>query len=436
MEGLDATKEAEARGIVFPMPPDLTLEVPSFNGSEGLKYRFSDCNKADRSSLKALKEFFSRLAVQVEEEIKEESRMLLSSTPEYISMSTFVFEDYFLLLARQMVQMARDALRNLKYPVQSTDSINDILDWIGISGGNTGVGALTAQELMEANKEQKLKDGIALTLAPEHILFSEDTLSSIAQRASLDIMQLASYNSDNTDMLRSGVTITYTNREANINKSHVIQSADTLSSLTENLGLTLGQVVSIIESVYLFGWEEIPGGDNGRLIEILVEKFGIDWIRTAKIEKIDNGKTIKISTEENSLSLKLNTEETEVILEIDGIGTDRFIANLEDDRLKIYESFPLGTALNPLGKVYLPAINYRASYSDTLSSLTDPLSEKYYKDNSHSGDILQGLAARNAWVEGVLKPGTTIQLVLFNWEEIPGKDNAKTHRNSSTKIWY
>ena len=316
-----AEEDEDARGIVFPMPPDLTFELSPFNGKEGLRFKFSDSNKVDRSSLKDLREFFSRLAVQVEKEMMEDPKLLLSSSsPEYISMTTLVFEDYFLLLARQIVQIARDSLRNLKYTIQSGDSINGILDWIKNNGGNTGAGALTAQDIMEANSQQGLKTGTVLTLVPEHILSSGDTLSTIAQKASLDILQLASYNSNNVEMLQSGATITYADPRADTSQSYVVKIGDTLASLIVTLGLTFGQVVSAIESV------------------------------------------------------------------------------------------PSGAALKPSGLVYLPAINYRASYSDTLSSLADSLSVKYYKDNSKRDNILHGLAASNAWVESVLKPGAVLEI--------------------------
>ncbi len=326
LKGLDSNSAAteedkNAGGIFFPMPPDLTIEVLPFNGKEGLRYRFSNSNKVDRSTLKNLREFFSRLAVQVEKEMmKEPSMQISSNSSEYITMTTFVFEDYFLLLARQMVQIARDVLRNFKYTIKSGDSINSILGWININGGNTVTGALTAQDIMEANSQQTLKEGIVLSLGAEHILFSGDTLADIARKASLDIMQLASYNSDNEDILLSGAVITYTDPEANTSKSYTIQSGDTLASLTGTLERTFGQVVSIIESA------------------------------------------------------------------------------------------PSGAALKPSGKVYLPAINYRASYSDTLSSLAGSFSEKYYKNNSHYDDILKRLAAGNAWVEGILKPGSILEI--------------------------
>lgn len=84
---------------------------------------------------------------------------------------------------------------------------------------------------------------------------------------------------------------------------------------------------------YMFNWDEIPGNDNGKLIEILHEDFGIDWI-TAKIEKIDNGTTIRVYTENNSLSLNLN--EQRVKLTINDGRTYEFTAKEETGKLNIY----------------------------------------------------------------------------------------------------
>ncbi len=85
----------------------------------------------------------------------------------------------------------------------------------------------------------------------------------------------------------------------------------------------------------LFSWDAIPGNDNGRLIEFLIQKFGIDWVKTAKIEKIDNDKTIRVSTEKNFLSLSLNDEKTEVNFKIDDVKTDKLIVKIENGKLNI-----------------------------------------------------------------------------------------------------
>ncbi|MBU4220486.1 MAG: hypothetical protein KKA10_02490 [Euryarchaeota archaeon] len=87
---------------------------------------------------------------------------------------------------------------------------------------------------------------------------------------------------------------------------------------------------------YLFSWDNIPGNDNGRLIEFLSQKFGIDWIKTAKIEKIDDVKTIRVTNGKNYLSLKLNDERTKVNFEIDGDRIAEFIARTKNGKLNIY----------------------------------------------------------------------------------------------------
>ncbi|MDL5503742.1 MAG: patatin-like phospholipase family protein, partial [Candidatus Methanoperedens sp.] len=81
---------------------------------------------------------------------------------------------------------------------------------------------------------------------------------------------------------------------------------------------------------YLFSWDEIPGNDSERLIEFLKQNYSIDWIKTAKIEKIDDNKTIRASVEGNYLSLSLNNEKNKVNLIIDDGRTDEFIVDRED----------------------------------------------------------------------------------------------------------
>jgi len=89
---------------------------------------------------------------------------------------------------------------------------------------------------------------------------------------------------------------------------------------------------------YLFSWDGTPGNDNERLIEFLKQNFGIGWVKTAKIKKIDNDKIIKVFTEKNCLSLKLNDKKLEVNLEIDDGRTDKFVVIIENSKLNIYDS--------------------------------------------------------------------------------------------------
>ncbi len=92
------------------------------------------------------------------------------------------------------------------------------------------------------------------------------------------------------------------------------------------------------KNLYLFSWDEIPENDSGRLTDFLKQHYNINWVKTAKIEKIDDGKTIRLSSENNYLSLKLNNEKTEANMEIDDGRTDEFVVKMEKGKLNIYKS--------------------------------------------------------------------------------------------------
>ena len=88
----------------------------------------------------------------------------------------------------------------------------------------------------------------------------------------------------------------------------------------------------------MFSWDEIPGNDNSKLIEFLKQKFEIDWVKTARIEK--NGNIIKVSTEKNYVSLNLDQKKTQVIFVIDDGRVEKFIAKMENGKLNIFEPPP------------------------------------------------------------------------------------------------
>ncbi len=91
------------------------------------------------------------------------------------------------------------------------------------------------------------------------------------------------------------------------------------------------------ENSYVFSWDEIPGKDNGKLIDFLKQSYHLDWLKTAKIQKTDENKIIKVFFENNYLSLSLNDEKTRVILTINDCRTTEFIVNVEKGKLNIYK---------------------------------------------------------------------------------------------------
>lgn len=94
----------------------------------------------------------------------------------------------------------------------------------------------------------------------------------------------------------------------------------------------------MITDEYLFSWNDIPGKDTDKFLEIIRSIFGIDRIKISKIEKIDDGKTLIIVTDRNNFSLSFNNDKTKAILKIDDGRTHEFIAKKENEKLNIYKN--------------------------------------------------------------------------------------------------
>jgi len=132
------------------------------------------------------------------------------------------------------------------------------------------------------------------------------------------------------------------------------------------------------ENLDLFCWDEIPGNDNGRLVEFLEHTYGTDWVKTAKIEKTEGGRKIIVSSEKNSLSLRLNDKKNRVKLTIDDVKTEGLDARIEDGKRNVSENF--------------------------IKRILDFDLEE---------------------LEGYLKYENIYNLGLFSWDEIPGNDNVR-----------
>ncbi len=103
------------------------------------------------------------------------------------------------------------------------------------------------------------------------------------------------------------------------------------------LGSTLEQInYKQKPDEFLFNWDEIIKNDSEKLINVLKEKYFIDWIKEAKIKKTYDGKNIRVSFATNYVSLILNNDKTKVNLAIDDGRTDEFIVKMEKDKLQIY----------------------------------------------------------------------------------------------------
>ena len=246
---------------VFAMPPELTLEVPSYNNSQALKYRFAEFNELSPSYIADLRSYFDELAVQLEREMEEQAQRMLRAniqTTTGPSLATFCFGDYFLLLLRQMVQGALDGLRDFKYPIglvkdtqqKKDETVQAIVGWVNdnmISASESAAGRIdgelnriTAEHLFEANGKHLLNADKPLKIKSlSYQIGNEDTLSSISKREnyrnSFTIQELVTENADKRGILTPGTKLTYPERP-----DYKIKFGDTLTFIAKHgFGITL-----------------------------------------------------------------------------------------------------------------------------------------------------------------------------------------------------
>jgi len=117
-----------------------------------------------------------------------------------------------------------------------------------------------------------------------------------------------------------------------------------------------------VKNRYLFSWEKITGNNSRRLIDFLNKNYGVDWVKEAQIDKIDNGKTIRITGGNNSISLSLNVDNTEVNLKIDDNRTDKFFVKVENGEINIYGIKGLPFVICPVDETSDVLLNFIREY--------------------------------------------------------------------------
>ncbi len=114
----DATSATTVNAAFFPMPGAVQLTIPAYGNFPGWSYAFGAYNTIATADLPLLQKYFSQIAVQVQKEQKAGQTFALADAGGVTSLSVagFVFADYFLLIARQMIANMQAGLRDYKYP--------------------------------------------------------------------------------------------------------------------------------------------------------------------------------------------------------------------------------------------------------------------------------------------------------------------------------
>jgi ATP-dependent Clp protease ATP-binding subunit ClpA len=87
----------------------------------------------------------------------------------------------------------------------------------------------------------------------------------------------------------------------------------------------------------LFDWNEVPGKDTDKLLDLLKQSYGINWASQSKMEKTSDGQTINLSFDKNSLSIVLNAEKNEAVLKTNNDKVYYFTVKVTDGRPQICE---------------------------------------------------------------------------------------------------
>ncbi|NIF06603.1 LysM peptidoglycan-binding domain-containing protein [Chryseobacterium sp. Tr-659] len=219
---------------IFPMFFDLDLKVPDIS----LDIQFNNYNMATQEYLSAVKEWFNELAVKVQEETASAAKLAVAADPQQWSMSTFVFEDYFVLLGKQLAGYASDAMDNFTYRLNNGNSFSAMINWAnGITVDGTG-NKVTVQDIATANQTHPLTGNKPIIITGVmYDIVESDTFTSVAAIYAITANMLISENAAVPGLL-APQTITYKGNSYNV------QATDTINTIAAGLKTTVDDLAA------------------------------------------------------------------------------------------------------------------------------------------------------------------------------------------------
>jgi hypothetical protein len=227
---------------IFPMPPSIRARMSPYGSFGGADYQLSGYNSISASGLAALRTYFDQLAVLVRDQ-----QPAVAADPDAaalsLSMAQWVQSDYFLLVARQMVQAALDALRDYKYVLQGTQTMGQIVTAIN-DGGLTGADAVTIADLFAANSTRTLVPNAKLftgasVRTPSAGGMSLEAIATTMLGSAVTATALAQANALKTGLLKTGAVVVYGQQPP-----YPVTSTDTLVSVAWHFGARFCDLLS------------------------------------------------------------------------------------------------------------------------------------------------------------------------------------------------
>ena len=221
----------------FPIPPELTL-LAEYKGAKVASRDFADWVMADEKYLSDVQEAINKLLANLLDELERQHdpgtslrMMLRSASVDTRSIADFVFCDYFVMLARGLVQDALDAFDNYSYKLQGGDSIASIREAFN-NLGDSNQNHLTDEQIAWINRDHALAGGVPLTVnGVPYRIQDKDTLGGIAEQHGLDAGTIAQDNATVEMMLIPGRPITINNQ------THPVPNRGTIELTAAEFGM-------------------------------------------------------------------------------------------------------------------------------------------------------------------------------------------------------
>ncbi len=223
--------ETDINASIFPMLPELILLTQLGTESPETIADFSTYNMINEQYEEEILTYFEQLNVKYLNDLEQENdthcnEYSTNNPPddEDKSMASFMYQDYFLLLAKSSVSAAVSHLKALpySYPGGTTSSLNQIATQYGI----------TASSIATANRNTALSSDLSLLInGTTYTIQPGETLNDIATKFSTSVFDIVSANRVVAGLFNSGVHIT--GLETNSSIDYTTTGSETFQTLAD-----------------------------------------------------------------------------------------------------------------------------------------------------------------------------------------------------------
>ncbi|WP_083729552.1 LysM peptidoglycan-binding domain-containing protein [[Flexibacter] sp. ATCC 35208] len=240
---VNAPTSGEVDATYFPVPPEMILTLPDYGTDyKGVSYNFEDYNSTSSAYTEYLRAYFNELSVQVEQDDQSDYRQMIKlDDKDGQSMANFIYSDYFLLICRQMLQSARESLKDYKYYLQDNQTVNDIVNWVNVKAGTN---LYSVEDLFTDNVSAPLSTGKNLRITGStYVAQASDTFDSIAAQSifysGFTGTDLATANQDTTNTLSAGITISYPGKDP-----YKTLAGQSLNDVAQSIGVPVNELIN------------------------------------------------------------------------------------------------------------------------------------------------------------------------------------------------